>query len=132
MTAATRKTATASAHESATAQTPADARADEERGSRIILYTCPWQERSSGWHPCGVAAKALEKAGYSYQIKEVRGQLSMPWTWLSRRRDRAHVRSLSGQNGVPILLLANGSVIAGSSRIARWAKEHPVPRGAEE
>lgn len=127
MSAATRKTGTASAHASATAPTPADTR----WGNHVTLYTCPWQKRSSGWHPCGVAAKALDEAGYSYEIKEVRGQLSMPWTWLSRRRDRAEVRSLSGQNGVPVLVLADGSVIAGSSRIARWAKEHPMPRGAE-
>jgi len=41
--------------------------------TRIILYTCPWQKRSSGWHPCGVAAKALDEAGYSYDIKVVGG-----------------------------------------------------------
>ena len=125
MSAATRETGAASA------QTPATARADEEPDSRIILYTCPWQKRSSRWHPCGVAAKALDEAGYSYEIKVVRGQLSMLWTWLSRRRDRAEVRSLSGQNGVPVLVLADGSGIAGSSRIAHWAKEHALPRGAE-
>ena len=91
----------------------------------MTLYTCPWQKRSSGWHPCGVAAKALDEAGHEYEIKAVHGQLSMPWTWPTRRRDRAEVRRLSGKNGVPLLVLDNGRVIAGSSRIARWAKEHP-------
>lgn len=90
----------------------------------MILYTCPWQKRSSSWHPCGVAARALDEAGHSYEIKVVRGQLSMPWTWPARRRDRAEVRRLSGKNGVPILLLDDGAVIAGSSRIADWAKRH--------
>ena len=104
----TRKTGTARAHGSATGQTPAEARADQERSSRMILYTCQWEKRSSGWHPCGVAARALDEAGYSYEIKVVRGQLSMPWTWLSRRRDRAEVRSLSGQDGVPVLVGDDG------------------------
>ena len=44
----------------------------------MILYTCPWQKRSSSWHPCGVAAKALDDAGHGYEIRVVRGQLSMP------------------------------------------------------
>ncbi len=92
----------------------------------MILYTCPWQRRSSAWHPCGVAAKALDDAGHSFQIKVVKGQVSMPWTWLSRRRDRAEVRKLSGRNGVPVLVLDAGEVIAGSRDIARWAKRNPA------
>ncbi len=90
----------------------------------MILYTCRWQKRSAGWHPCGVAAKALDGAGHSYEIKVVGGQVSMPWTWPTRRRDRAEVRALSGKNGVPLLVLDDGGVIAGSSQIARWAQEH--------
>jgi glutathione S-transferase len=99
----------------------------------MTLYTCPWQRRSSGWHPCGVAAKALDAAGHRYEIRVVRGQLSMPWTWISRRRDRAEVRALSGQNGVPVLVLDDGEAIAGSARIAAWAAEHPAsaPPGRE-
>jgi glutathione S-transferase len=89
----------------------------------MILYTCPWQKRRPGWHPCGVAAQALDDAGYSYEIEEVPGQLSMLWTWPSRRRDRTEIRKLSGKNGVPVLVLDDGTVIAGSSTIARWARE---------
>lgn len=93
---------------------------------RITLYTCPWEKRSSGWHPCGVAAKALDAAGHHYEIKVVRGQLSMPWTWISRRRDRAEVRALTGQNGVPVLVLEGGEIVAGAARIVAWAAEHPA------
>ncbi len=46
-------------------------------------------------------------------------------TWISRRRDRVEVRKLSGQNGVPVLVLEDGKFIAGSTRIAAWAAEHP-------
>ncbi len=91
----------------------------------MTLYTCAWQKRSAGWHPCGIAAKALDDAGYSYEIKVVRGQLSMPWTWLTRKRDRAEVRRLSGRNGVPLLVLDDDRVVVGSAEIARWAKQHP-------
>lgn len=95
-------------------------------GGKLILYTCPWQGRSPGWHPCGVAARALDEAGYGYEIRVVKGQVSMPWTWPSRARERAEVKRLSGQNGVPVLVLPEGEVIAGSRRIARWAGEHPA------
>jgi glutathione S-transferase len=39
------------------------------------------------------------------------------------------VERLSGQRAVPILVLDDGEVIAGSSAIAVWAREHP-PRQA--
>jgi glutathione S-transferase len=48
----------------------------------------------------------------------------MPWTWLTRRRDRAEVRRLSGKNGVPVLVGDDGEVIAGSAQIASWAAAH--------
>lgn len=99
-------------------------------GGTLTLYTCPWQGRSPGWHPCGVATKALDEAGHSYEIKVVGGQISMPWTWPSRRRDRSEVKRLSGRHGVPVLVLSGGEVIAGSRRIARWAAEHPAVAGA--
>ena len=46
------------------------------------------------------------------------------------RQDGLGVRALSGQNGVPILVLDDGEVIAGSGRIKRWADEQdaaPLP-----
>ncbi len=98
----------------------------------MILYTCPWQRRSPTWHPCGVAARALDEAGHSYEIKVVRGQLSMPWTWPARRRNRAEVRRISGQSAVPILVLGDEEVIAGSAKIARWARAHPVSHPAAQ
>jgi len=55
----------------------------------------------------------------------------MPWTWPGRAAARAEVRELSDQNQVPVLVLDDGEVIAGSGRIARWAAEHPAPAGVE-
>lgn len=79
-------------------------------------------------HPCAKAGNALDAAGYEYEIKTVKGYRAMPWTWGSRKADRAEVRELSGTDEVPILVLDDGEVISGSGTIANWAKEHPAAR----
>lgn len=93
----------------------------------MILYTCPFR-KSAGrlGHPCGKAARALDLAGYEYEMKVVGGGRLMLWTWPSREEDRAEVRELSGANEVPILILDDGEVVAGSGTIARWARENPA------
>ncbi len=60
------------------------------------------------------AGKALDDAGYEYELKAVGGYRLMPWTWGSRDEDRAEVKKLSGSNEVPILVLDGGEVISGS------------------
>jgi glutathione S-transferase len=79
-------------------------------------------------HPCATAVKALDSAGYRYELKKVGSYRLMPWTWAGRKDDRAEVRELSGTDEVPILVLDDGEVISGSSHIARWAREHPATR----
>jgi glutathione S-transferase len=92
----------------------------------VILYTCGQKTKGPGFaHPCAKAGNALKDAGYEYELKTVGGYRAMPWTWGSREKDRAEVKRLSGQQGVPILVLDDGEVITGSSAIADWAKEHP-------
>jgi glutathione S-transferase len=97
----------------------------------MVLYTCGQKKRYGSLpgllaHPCGKAAKALDDAGYSYELKVVGGYRGAPWTWSSRSRDRAEVKELSGQQQVPILLLDDGEVVTGSGAIARWASENPA------
>jgi glutathione S-transferase len=97
----------------------------------VLLYTCGegTQLRSFGGlvgHACGRAAKALDDAGHSYETKVVPGYTSSPWTWPSRRRNRAEVKALSGRTSVPILVLDDGQVIAGSKRIIRWAADNQI------
>ncbi len=94
--------------------------------SAVILYMCGEgiRERSFGGlitHACGRAAKALDEADIPYETQTVAGYTSSPWTWLRRRRDRAEIKALSGRTSVPILVLDDGEVIAGSRQIARWA-----------
>ncbi len=93
----------------------------ETRPDTPRLYTCHLAKKGAAWHPCAIAAKALDEVGFDYEIAHVRGYASMPWTWPTRRRDRAGVRELSGRNSVPVLVLEDGEVIAGSDRIKRWA-----------
>ncbi|MEX2105364.1 MAG: glutathione S-transferase N-terminal domain-containing protein [Solirubrobacterales bacterium] len=98
----------------------------------MILYTCGRKTFGPGLlHPCAKAGKALEAAGYEYELKTVGGYRLMPWTWGSRSEDRTEVKELSGTNEVPILVLDDGEVVSGSSRIARWAREHPAARAAK-
>jgi glutathione S-transferase len=92
----------------------------------MLLYTCGQKTTGPGFaHPCAKAGKALDAAGYEYEVKTVGGYRMAPWTWGSRKADREEVKRLSGTDEVPILVLDDGTVISGSGAIARWAKEHP-------
>ena len=99
----------------------------------VVLYTCSLEKAAGGVpaplaHPCGRAAKALDDAGHQYEIKQVKGGSLRFWTWPSRAQDRAEVEQLSGQRGVPILVLDSGEVIAGTGQIVSWARANePVP-----
>jgi glutathione S-transferase len=94
----------------------------------MILYTCGQKYRFGASHPCARALNSLDKAGYEYEHRVLRGYRFMPWTRPSRNKDRAEVKALSGTNEVPVLILDNGEVVSGSGRIARWAKEHPAAK----
>ena len=101
----------------------------------MILYTCSLQKFAGSppppiAHPCGRAAKALDDAGHTYDIKSVKGGRLRPWTWPFRARDRAEVEQLSGQRAVPILVLDSGEVITGSGRIISWARANAPTRPA--
>jgi glutathione S-transferase len=95
----------------------------------MVLYTCGQKKTGPAFvHPCAKAAKALDAAGYEYEIRTVGGYRMLFWTRGTRDADRAEVKRLSGTNEVPILVLDDGEVVSGSGRIARWAKEHPKER----
>jgi glutathione S-transferase len=94
----------------------------------MILYTCGQKKRGTAFgpmHPCSYAAKALDEAGYEYELKALGSYRLMPWTWRKRGDERAEVKRLSGTNEVPVLVLDDGTVISDSRRIVKWAKEHP-------
>ena len=93
----------------------------------MVLYTCE-SANSSSMHPCAKAVKALDDAGHTYERKRVKGGVIRFWTIPSRGRDRAEIEQLSGQRGVPILVLDGGEVVTGSAAIAAWAGHNaPAP-----
>jgi glutathione S-transferase len=102
----------------------------------VVLYTCPDGKALGGLpapiaHPCGRAAKALDDAGHTYEWKKVKGGALKFWTWPARARDRAEIEKLSGQRAVPILVLDDGDVVAGSGAIVQWAQQNePQTSGA--
>ena len=93
----------------------------------MLLYTCP--ARTIGGsaplvkHPCGKAAAALDEAGHSYDTEVVGGFKSLGFT---RRGKRDKIRELTGQDDVPVLVLGDGQVVAGSDEIVAWARSHPA------
>jgi glutaredoxin-related protein len=50
----------------------------------------------------------------------------MPWTWGDRRNGRDEVKELTGQIGLPVLVLDEGKTVVGSGKIVDWAKAHPA------
>jgi glutathione S-transferase len=99
----------------------------------MILYTCGQKKMGPGFaHPCAKAAKALDAAGYTYELRTVGGYRLMPWTWGNRDQERVEIKELSGTNEVPILVLDDGEVISGSGTIAHWAQEHPAAKNASK
>jgi glutaredoxin len=93
----------------------------------VILYTCG-QKKSLGslGHACGRAAKALDEAGYEYELRVMPGYRLMPWTWGDRRNSRKEVEELTGQINVPVLALDESETVVGSGKIVDWAKAHPA------
>ena len=92
----------------------------------MILYTCGQKKSLAPMgHPCGRAAKALDNAGYEYEIRDLPGYRMVPWTWGKRRRGRQQIKEMTGQISLPVLALAEGQTVVGSGRIVDWARAHP-------
>jgi glutaredoxin len=92
----------------------------------VILYTCGQKDKHAAiGHPCGRAAKALDEAGYEYELRDLPGYRLVPWTWGARRHDRDEVKELTGQINLPVLALDEGRTVVGSGKIGDWAKAHP-------
>lgn len=91
------------------------------------LYTCPARTHGASAplikHPCGVAAKALDEAGYTYSVVVVGGFKNVP---MSRRGKRDEIIAMTGQPDVPVLVLEDGTTIQGSGAIVDWARGNQV------
>lgn len=94
----------------------------------MLLYTCAMGRRGASTpivkHPCGLAAKALSDAGHTFELASVKGFKNIPFTTPKGARD--HIVELTGQPYVPVLVLDDGTAIAGEDAIQSWAAANPA------
>ncbi len=96
------------------------------------LYVCwgtfpvPWPRRGASWRPrahfCKRAHDALREAGYRPEVVRTYGAHFLP----DVTRGRRLVKRLTGQSYVPVLVLEDGDVIAGSENVVAWARSNPA------
>ena len=95
--------------------------------SNPTLYICLGLFRTpSPGHPCRNAYEALTAAGYQPKVIRCFGWGLLP-SWLNRSRGRREVRRLTGRGWVPVLVTADGRVVAGSDAIMAWAGDAERP-----
>ena len=85
------------------------------------LYVCHGDDGGPSIHPCRRVQEALRAAGIEYE-KVVAGHGS-PIPFL-RRGSREELRSATGETKLPVLRLADGTVIAHSKQIFAWIRSH--------
>ena len=87
------------------------------------LYVCHGDEGGPRMHPCKRVQDALRDAGIDYE--KVIGGHGNPIPFL-RKGSRAELAAATGQEKLPTLLLADGTVLAGSRPILAWIGEQPA------
>jgi len=92
------------------------------------IYVC-WDSAVKypviGDHVCGIAAKAVVDAGYDPEIKRAYGWKNLP-ALFNQTPGRRQVKQLTGSYEVPVLVLDDGTAIAGSQEIVAWAAANPA------
>lgn len=92
------------------------------------LYVC-WDTAAShplfGEHPCRIAHQALRDAGHDPEVVRAYGWAKLP-SFLNFTPGRRAVRELTGSDEVPVLVLDDGEVVAGSEQIVYWAEANPA------
>ncbi len=97
------------------------------------LYVCWGTFQTFGpGHPCRNALDALQAAGHQPQIIRSYGWGLLPAA-LNRSEGRRLVQRHTGRSWLPLLVTDRDEHIAGSGRIAAWARAHPAsdPDGAQ-
>jgi hypothetical protein len=95
----------------------------------VKLYVCwgTFQTFGAG-HPCRNALDALRDAGHDPDVVRSRGWGLLPAA-LNRSEGRRLAREATGKSWIPLLLMDDGEVIAGSKNIEAWAAQHPNRHG---
>lgn len=89
------------------------------------LYVC-YGTWTSGGHACGRAHKALTEAGHSPKVTRSFGSTMLPDFPFNMTPGRRAAKRLTGKSTVPVLVLDDGTPIAGSQEIADWARANPA------
>ena len=103
----------------------ADASETRQTSGRPTLYVCHGDDGGPGMHPCRRVQEAMRAAGIDYE-KVLAGHGS-PIPFL-RKGSREELRVATGEEKLPALKLADGTVLKHSRQIMRWIRE----RGAGE
>jgi glutathione S-transferase len=94
-------------------------------GEKMTLYVCHIDDGGPPPHACKRAQRALRAAGHDFD-KVIAGR-GIPFALFTTGR-RPQLKKLSGQEKLPVLRLADGTIINGSGKIIAWARSH-APSG---
>jgi hypothetical protein len=92
----------------------------------LKLYVCHIDDGGPGPHACKRAQRALRDAGHDFE-KIVYGK-GRPFGMFTKGK-RPELKQMSGQEMLPVLMLADGSTVNGGSSIVEWAKANAPARG---
>ena len=84
------------------------------------LYVCHGDDGGLGIHPCRRVQEALRGAGIDYE-KVIAGQ-GNPIPFL-RKGSRDELKAATGDDKLPTLKLADGTVLKGSRPILSWVSQ---------
>jgi glutathione S-transferase len=89
------------------------------------LYVCHIDMGGPPPHACKRAQNALREGGHEFE--KVIAAKGIPFGLFTTGR-RPELKALSGQEKLPVLELADGTVINGSKNIIAWARSTPAAR----
>jgi glutathione S-transferase len=91
----------------------------------LTLFVCNIDDGGPPPHACKRAQRALRDAGHEFE--KVIAARGIPFGLFTTGR-RPELKKMSGQEKLPVLRLADGTTINGSTNIIAWAREH-APQG---
>jgi hypothetical protein len=89
---------------------------------KLTLYVCHIDDGGPPPHACKRAQRALRDAGHDFD-KVIFGK-GIPFGLFTTGR-RPALKTMSGQEKLPVLQFPDGSVVNGSANIISWARSHP-------
>jgi hypothetical protein len=91
------------------------------------LYVCwgTFPTPRPGGHPCANAYHALKDAGHDPEVIKSYGFAPLPAA-LNATAGRRRAQELTGKRWVPVLELDDGTAVADSSEIVKWAAANPA------